>query len=64
MTGGDAAAGKKLFFESEKVQCAKCHKIGGKGADVGPDLSKIAEKKDRAYFLESLILPSKVIAEG
>ena len=66
LTGGDAALGKKLFFESEKVQCAKCHKIGGKGADVGPDLSKIAatKEKDRNYFLESLILPSKVIAQG
>lgn len=66
LTGGNAEAGKKLFFEGEKVKCATCHKIGGKGADVGPDLSKIssAKEKDRTYLLESLILPSKVIAQG
>jgi len=64
LAGGDAAAGKKLFFESDKVQCAKCHKIGGKGADVGPDLSKIAATKDKKYLLESLIVPSAQIAKG
>ena len=64
LTGGNAKLGKTLFFESEKVQCARCHKIDGKGADVGPDLSKIAATKDRNYFLESLILPSAQIAKG
>ena len=66
LAGGEPNAGKKLFFESEKVQCAKCHKINGKGADVGPDLSKIAatKEKDKKYFLESLIVPSAQIAKG
>ncbi|MEI6233399.1 MAG: PVC-type heme-binding CxxCH protein [Planctomycetota bacterium] len=66
LTGGNAEAGKKLFFESEKVQCAKCHKVNGKGADVGPELSKVAADvtKTRAHFLESLILPSKIITKG
>ena len=64
LTGGNAEQGKKMFFESDKVQCAKCHKIGGKGADVGPDLSKIGATKDKAYFLESLIQPSAQIAKG
>ena len=64
LTGGDAAAGKKLFFENEKVQCSRCHKIGGKGGEVGPDLSKVAATRDRNYFLESLILPSAQIAPG
>jgi putative heme-binding domain-containing protein len=64
LAGGEANAGKKIFFESEKVQCAKCHKIGGKGADVGPDLSKIAATKDKQYLLESMIVPSAQIAKG
>jgi putative heme-binding domain-containing protein len=66
LTGGKAEEGRKLFFDGEKVKCAACHKINGKGADVGPDLSKVASQKDkdRAYFLESLILPSKVIVKG
>jgi len=64
LTGGDAAAGKKVFHESDKVQCIKCHKVNGKGADVGPDLSKIGATKDKNYFLESLIQPSNQIAQG
>lgn len=62
--GGDATAGRKLFFENEKVQCSRCHKIGGKGGEVGPDLSKVAAARDRNYLLESLILPSAQIAQG
>jgi len=64
LSGGDAAAGRKLFFESDKVQCSKCHKLGGKGSDVGPDLSKIGASKDRNYLLTSLIVPSHQIAQG
>src|SRR5579862_5940998 len=66
LTGGNAAAGKKFFFESEKVKCSSCHKIDGKGADIGPDLTKVssAPEKDRKYLLESMLLPSKVIVKG
>lgn len=35
---GDAAAGKKLFVDN----CAKCHKHGGEGATIGPDLTGMA----------------------
>ncbi len=34
-TKGDAAAGKLLF----KANCAKCHKHGGEGENIGPDLT-------------------------
>lgn len=32
---GNVAAGRKLFIDK---QCAACHAIDGKGADIGPDL--------------------------
>ncbi|RIK75517.1 MAG: glycosyl hydrolase [Planctomycetota bacterium] len=35
---GDATAGKKLFVDN----CAKCHKHGGEGATIGPDLTGMA----------------------
>ena len=35
---GDAAAGKKLFAQ----HCGKCHKHGGEGQQIGPDLTGFA----------------------
>ena len=42
----------------------RCHKIAGRGGDVGPDLSKIGGEKTRAYLLESIVLPNKAIAKN
>ncbi len=62
--GGDAKAGRRIFFERADVQCVRCHKIAGEGGEVGPDLSKIAAQKDATYLLEAVVLPNKQIAEG
>jgi putative heme-binding domain-containing protein len=59
--GGDAARGRKLFFDTEGIQCKTCHKIGGQGADVGPDLSQIGKKYDRAKILDNILTPSREI---
>jgi quinoprotein glucose dehydrogenase len=63
LNGGDAAAGKKLFFERQDVACLRCHKIKGEGGEVGPDLSAIG-KQTREYILESIVHPNKKIAQG
>ena len=62
--GGDAAAGRRIFFERSDVQCLRCHTIGSQGGQVGPPLTKIAEQKTREYLLESILTPNKAIAEG
>src|SRR5262249_30249477 len=41
---GDVERGRKLFFEVQGVQCKNCHRIGGKGQEVGPDLDGIGKK--------------------
>jgi quinoprotein glucose dehydrogenase len=64
LEGGDPTLGRKVFFERSDLQCVRCHKIRGEGGEVGPDLTKIAEKKDAAYLLESVLYPNKQIAEG
>ena len=64
LTGGDAAKGKKVFFENEAVSCVRCHKIGGVGGEAGPDLSHVAARGDRRYLLESIIAPNAKIAAG
>jgi quinoprotein glucose dehydrogenase len=63
LQGGDAQAGRKIFMERADVACLRCHKIGGEGGEVGPDLSQIG-KLGREDILESILLPNKKIAQG
>lgn len=64
LSGGDALKGKKVFFESEKVRCNSCHKVGNSGNDIAPDLTKIGATKNREYLLTSLVAPSHEISKG
>jgi quinoprotein glucose dehydrogenase len=64
LTGGDAADGKKIFLEKAEVYCVRCHKAGGDGGEVGPDLAGIASRQNREYILESIVYPNKHIAQG
>jgi putative heme-binding domain-containing protein len=54
---GDAARGRPLF----SAICANCHRFGDLGHNFGPDLSRIAEKYNRATLLEQILEPAKVI---
>ena len=58
---GDAARGRELFFKAAGLQCVNCHRVAGTGSTLGPDLSAIGKKYNRAQILESLLEPSKVI---
>jgi quinoprotein glucose dehydrogenase len=64
LEGGDATAGRQVFFEHAGVSCLRCHKIGSVGGDVGPALSSIGAKQSRRYLLEAIVLPNAVIAQG
>ena len=64
LAGGDPQAGKKVFFEHTAAQCVRCHKIGGKGSEVGPILDGIGKRQPRDYILESVLFPSNKIAQG
>jgi quinoprotein glucose dehydrogenase len=64
LAGGDAAEGKKVFFERAEVSCFRCHQVNGEGGEVGPVLTGIGTRQKREYLLESLVLPNKVIAAG
>lgn len=62
---GDPKAGEELFFHPESnAGCAKCHRINGKGSDVGPELTGVAGTRDPKFIIESILEPSKVIASG
>jgi putative heme-binding domain-containing protein len=57
---GDAGRGEKLFW-STALNCGSCHKIGGRGTAVGPDLSAIGKLHGREDLLESILEPSRRI---
>ncbi len=59
---GDAAAGRRTFFHTNSVGCFKCHTVGGRGGQVGPDLTVIARTMDRQKLAESILEPSKEIS--
>jgi putative heme-binding domain-containing protein len=60
-TGGDAAAGARVFFATTST-CVSCHRVDGRGGAVGPDLSVLARTATREQIVRSLIEPSAEIA--
>ncbi len=62
---GDAKKGAALFFDPHGIGCAKCHSAGGRGSShIGPDLSGLALKYDKAEIIRSVLEPSNRIATG
>lgn len=61
MTGGDAARGEKLFNTHLQAQCVRCHRVGKKGSNVGPNLAEIAVKRKPRDLLRSIVAPSAEI---
>lgn len=59
LEGGDPTRGEMVFF-SEAAKCSNCHKIRGKGGEVGPDLSDLSEK-DLATLYRDVAEPSSLI---
>lgn len=69
-TGGDIAAGRRVFFSSNSA-CNTCHAAEGRGGVLGtgfstmpfgPDLSVIGRTANRSQIVESIVAPSKNIA--
>jgi putative heme-binding domain-containing protein len=57
---GDVARGKVVFT---KANCIKCHKYGKEGEGLGPDLTTLKSRFQRADMLEALLDPSKTISD-
>jgi putative membrane-bound dehydrogenase-like protein len=56
---GNAARGKSVFG---KV-CAKCHRLDGEGAEVGPDLATVRHQP-KQVLLEDILDPNRAISQG
>lgn len=57
----DPEAGRRVFEHPKLANCSKCHRVEGRGSDVGPDLSLIG-RTERKWIVESLLQPSAVVA--
>ncbi|MBX7125965.1 MAG: c-type cytochrome [Cyclobacteriaceae bacterium] len=57
---GNGSTGKILFENN----CQSCHRVGTTGNTVGPDLSNIAAKFDKAQLLDAIINPSGAVVFG
>jgi putative heme-binding domain-containing protein len=62
-TQGDPVQGEWIYRRNE-LQCIQCHKIGGVGGLVGPDLTSIGAQAPADYLLESLLNPAAKVKEG
>lgn len=54
---GDAVRGKTVFVEAT---CANCHKVEDVGRDIGPDLSRLANRSPRTLLVDT-IDPNRVV---
>ena len=62
---GNASRGALLLSVQGKMGvCLGCHSVAGAGRDFGPDLTHVGSRLKRELILESVLLPSKVIAPG
>ncbi|HEV8379370.1 MAG TPA: HEAT repeat domain-containing protein [Tepidisphaeraceae bacterium] len=61
---GNADAGRKIFALESGAGCIKCHKVGSDGGEVGPSLSGVGAKYDKAKLAESVLYPSRQILDG
>jgi putative heme-binding domain-containing protein len=56
-TGGIASRGRRVFF-TQRVGCAKCHTVDGRGGILEPDLSRVAQSKTRQQIIRAVLDPS------
>jgi quinoprotein glucose dehydrogenase len=67
--GGNADAGRKVFFENTAASCQRCHYIKGVSSaemppEVGPELSSVGLNRSREQILASIVSPSAQISSG
>ena len=59
LKGGDWVRGRAIFH-GEPAKCASCHKVRGRGEEIGPDLSNLVHR-DYASVFRDVHTPSAAI---
>ncbi|WP_322284249.1 PVC-type heme-binding CxxCH protein [Prosthecobacter sp.] len=60
---GDAVKGKAVFH-APLSGCVACHKIGGQGGIVGPELDAVGRGVPVELLIEAVVWPNRQIKEG
>ena len=60
ISGRSYEKGKSAY---EAAECARCHRLGDQGGTTGPDITTAGNRFDAQYLMESLLDPSKVVAD-
>lgn len=60
----DLENGRRMFYEDASLQCATCHKMNGRGGELGPDLGPLAEKYTRDEALKHIRQPSLLVEQA
>jgi putative membrane-bound dehydrogenase-like protein len=58
--GADPQQGRIAF---EQAQCVKCHRCGGLGETLGPDLTAVTRRFQKREILEAVVYPSHIISD-
>ncbi|RYI32673.1 MAG: c-type cytochrome, partial [Acetobacteraceae bacterium] len=62
LKNADPRRGETLFFLTSG--CASCHRAGDRGINFGPDLSRLGDRMEAKFIIESMLEPNAVITEG
>jgi putative membrane-bound dehydrogenase-like protein len=59
---GNADSGRRLFFSDVGPRCSACHRHSGRGGNIGPDLTNLADSNSRERVISSILDPSREVA--
>jgi putative heme-binding domain-containing protein len=58
----DPEAGERIFFHPRATGCYRCHEFDGRGAGIGPELTRATRTLEKRRLVESLVEPSREVA--
>jgi putative heme-binding domain-containing protein len=58
---GDAGKGRAVY---QKLDCAACHVIAGEGGVLGPELTKIGQRRSASYLRQAVLEPGAAHPKG
>ncbi len=64
LQGGRRSGGNRLFWETPKTGCQRCHTANGHGGRAGPDLKALGKRLTREQILEAILDPNAKIVAG